>query len=229
MIKKAVLAQQSHLLQPQGRDLMAGKRTSAVSRGTGLHLARLPRVKGGGHKSGQGAFAPSAVGGRTTHPPKSEKRIHKRINNKERLFAIRSAIAATADKNLISSRGHITDHVPSLPLVVTDALQEISKADEAKAAFEKLGLTSDLVRVENSRKIRAGKGTSRGRRWRHGVGPLFVIDADKGLGKAVRNFLGVDIVRVDRINAELLAPGTTPGRLTVWTTSAIKKLGKQFP
>ncbi|MFH0897886.1 MAG: 50S ribosomal protein L4 [Candidatus Bathyarchaeota archaeon] len=228
MIKKAVLAQQSHVLQPQGRDVMAGKRTSAVGKGTGLHLSRVPRIKGSGSRSGQGAFAPSTVGGRTTHPPKSEKRIYKKINKKERLLAIRSAIAATADKSLVSSRGHIIDNIPALPLIVTDSIQEISKADEAKATFEKLGLTSDLVRVENSRKIRAGKGTGRGRRWRHGVGPLFVIDTDKGIRKAVRNFLGVDVIDVDRINAELLAPGASPGRLTIWASSAIKKLGKQF-
>lgn len=228
VIKRAVLAQQSHGLQPQGRDIMAGKRTSAVTRGTGLHLARLPRVKGGGPTAGQGAFAPSAVGGRTTHPPKAEKRIYKRINKKERLLAIRSAIAATADKSLVAAHGHITDNVPALPLIVTDTIQEMSKADEAKAVFEKLGLTSDLVRVENSRKIRAGKGTGRGRRWRHGVGPLCVIDVDKGIRKAVRNFRGVDVIEVDKINAELLAPGASPGRLTVWTTSAIKKLGTQF-
>lgn len=229
VIKRAVLAQQSHRLQPQGRDVMAGKRTSAVSRGTGLHLARMPRVRGSGYpKAGQGAFAPSAVGGRTTHPPKSEKNIYKRINKKERLLAVRSAIAATADKGLVAARGHRIDSVPGLPLVVVDAIQEVSKADEAKAAFEKLGLVSDLERVEDSRKIRAGKGTGRGRRWRHGVGPLFVIDEDKGIRRAVRNFLGVDVVGVDRINAELLAPGASPGRLTVWTSSAIRKLGKLY-
>jgi large subunit ribosomal protein L4e len=225
VIKRAVLAQQSHGFQPQGRDVMAGKRTSAITRGTGLHLARLPRVKGSGYpKAGQGAFAPSAVGGRTTHPPMSEKRIYKRINKKERLLAIRSAIAATADKILVSSHGHITDNIPALPLIVIDAIQNISKADQAKITFEKLGLTSDLERVENSKKIRAGKGSGRGRRWRHGIGPLFVIDADNGIKNAVRNFLGVDVIGVDRINAELLAPGAYPGRLTVWTSSAIKKI-----
>jgi len=228
VIKKAVLAQQSHRLQPQGRDVMAGKRTSAVTLGTGLHLSRVPRVKGGGPRGRSGAFAPSTVGGRTTHPPNSEKRIYKRINDKERLLAIRSAIAATADKGLVTSHGHVIDNVPDLPLVVVDAIQEISKADEAKAVFEKLGLASDLARVENSRKIRAGKGKVRGRKWRHGVGPLFVIDVDKGIQKAMGNFLGVDVIGVDRINAELLAPGASPGRLTVWASSAIKKLGKLY-
>ena len=229
VIKRAVLAQQSHRFQPQGRDVMAGKRTSAITKGTGFGLARLPRVKGSGYsKAGKGAFAPNTVGGRTTHPPRSEKRIYKMINKKERKLAVCSAIAATADKSLVTSRGHMTDSVPTLPFVITDDIQEISKAVEAKAVFEKLGLLPDLERVKNSLKIRAGKGKSRGRRRRHGVGPLFVIDEDKGVRKAMRNFLGVDIVEVNKINPELLAPGTSPGRLTVWASSAFKKLDKLF-
>lgn len=229
LVKKAVLAQQSHRLQPQGRDPMAGKRTSAVSMGTGHHLARLPRVKGSRYpKAQKGAFAPSAVGGRTTHPPSSEKRIYKKINRKERLLSIRSAIAATSDKSLVASRGHVIDSVPAIPLVLVDEVQEVSKASDAKTVLEKLGLLPDLDRVRNSRKIRAGKGKSRGRRWRQGVGPLFVIDEDKGVRKVMSNFPGVDVVKVDRLSAEALAPGASLGRLTVWTSSAVKRLETLF-
>jgi large subunit ribosomal protein L4e len=164
------------------------------------------------------------VGGRTTHPPSSNKRIYQKVNKKERQLAIRSAIAATADKKTVSSRGHRIDEIATLPLIVEDKLQEVSQANEAKVIFEKLGLLPDLRRVENSRKIRAGKGKRRGRKRRHAVGPLFVVDVDKGIRKGMRNFLGVDIIEVEKINAELLAPGTVPGRLTIWTRSSIKKL-----
>jgi len=229
LVKRAVLAQQSHRLQPQGRDPMAGKRTTATGMGTGFHLARVPRVKGSRYPAAQsGAFAPSTVGGRATHPPQSEKRIYKRINKKERRFAIRSAIAATADKGLVTSRGHVIDTIPTLPLVVVDEVQEMSKASDVKVVFEKLGLLQDLTRVENSYKIRAGKGTRRAHKKRHSVGPLFVIDTDKGVRKTMRNFPGVDVVKVERLNAELLAPGATLGRLTVWASSAVKKLGELF-
>jgi large subunit ribosomal protein L4e len=227
VIKRVVLAIQSHRLQPQGRDPMAGKRTTAISMGTGYGTARLPRVKGSRYpKARAGAFAPNTVGGRTTHPPTSNKRIYQKVNKKERQFAIRSAIAATADKKTVISRGHRIDEIATLPLIVEDKIQEISQASEAKAVFEKLGLLPDLSRVENSRKIRAGKGKRRGRKRRHAIGPLFVIDVDKGIRKGMRNFLGVDVIEVDKINAELLAPGTVPGRLTVWTRSAIKTLKK---
>jgi len=54
VIKRAVLAIQSARFQPQGRDPMAGKRTTAESRGVGLGIARIPRIKG---PRGTGAFA----------------------------------------------------------------------------------------------------------------------------------------------------------------------------
>lgn len=229
VIKKAVLTQQSHRYQPQGRDPMAGKRTSAESLGTGLGIARMARVKGSQHpKARQAAFIPSAVGGRRTHPPNAEKRINKKINKKERRLSIRSAIAATAHKSLVASRGHLIEEVPRIPLVVSDDIQEIRTSKEAKAAFSKFGILPDVLRVKKSLKIRAGKGTMRGRRRRHSVGPLFVINEDKGIKKAVNNFLGIDVVKVDDLSAELLAPGTSPGRLTVWSVSAFKKLDEIF-
>ncbi len=225
VVKRAVLAQQSHRLQAQGRDPMAGKRTSAVSMGTGHHLSRVPRVKGGRYpKAQKGAFAPSTVGGRETHPPKSEKGVYKKINRGERLLAIRSAIAATSDKGLVAARGHVVEGVPAVPLVLVDEVQEVSRASEAKAVLERLGLLSDSERVRDGRKIRAGKGTRRGRRWRQGVGPLFVVDEDKGVRRVMRNFPGVEVVKVDRLSAEALAPGASVGRLTVWSSAAVKRL-----
>lgn len=229
VVKRAVLTQQTHRLQPQGRDPMAGKRTSAESLGTGLGIARMARVKGSAHpRARQAAFIPHAVGGRRTHPPRAEKRIYKKINTKERRLAIRSAIAATAQKSLVASRGHIIDEVPSLPLVVSDDLQDIQTSKEAKDVFTQLGLLPDVLRVKKSLKIRAGRGKMRGRRRRHGVGPLFVIDEDRGITKAVNNFLGIDVIPVSDLNAETLAPGTSLGRLTVWSASAFRKLDEVF-
>jgi large subunit ribosomal protein L4e len=229
VIKRAVLAQQSHGIQPQGRDPMAGKRTSAVSMGTGHGTARLPRVKGSRFpRAQQGAFAPSAVGGRLTHPPRSEKKIYKFINKKERRLAIRSAIAATANKTQISYRGHRIEDVPMFPLVIVDELQNIENASEARNFFKNLGLWPDLERVYSSRKIRAGKGKMRGRKRRHSVGPLLVIHQTGDVRKAVGNFLGVDVIKVNYLNSEALAPGTVPGRLTVWTSSAINDLKTLF-
>lgn len=229
VIKRVVIALQSHRLQPKGRDIMAGKKTTAESRGVGLGIARIPRVKGEGYpKAGRGALAPGTVGGREAHPPRVEKKIWKRINKKERRLAIRSAIAATARKDLVAQRGHRIDFVVELPLVVSDDMQKLRKAKEVRPVLMKLGVWPDVVRVKEGIRERAGKGKKRGRRLKVGKGPLFVIDRDEGIASAALNYPGIDVIPVNNLNAELLAPGTHAGRLTVWTESAFNKLDKIF-
>ncbi|WP_455367321.1 50S ribosomal protein L4 [[Eubacterium] cellulosolvens] len=229
LIKRAVLALQSHRLQPQGRNTMAGKRTTAESYGVGHGLARVPRVKGERYqRSGQAAFAPSTVKGRVTHAPTINKILHKKINKKERLKALQSAIAATVNTDYVSKRGHLYDDKRVFPIVVVDEIQTIRKTHEAKKTLQNLGVWTDVEKVMEQVKIRAGKGRRRGRGRKHGVGPLIVINDDQGLTKAAKNFLGVNVINVKNLNPEDLAPGTHPGRLTVWTESAIKILKEKF-
>ena len=225
VIKRAVLAIQSSRLQPQGRDPMAGKRTSAESRGTGLGIARVPRVKGGG---GRAAFAPSTVGGRQPHPPTSEKKILKRVPKKEARLALLSAIAATASKETVASRGHAIEDVPQIPLIVTGSIEELTKTKEVEEALAHLGVLSDTYRVKASRKIRAGKGKRRGRKMKQAIGPLIVVAENRGIFDAASNLPGVDVAMINNLNAEMLAPGTHPGRLTLWTNGAIERLDKLY-
>ncbi|UCD73623.1 MAG: 50S ribosomal protein L4, partial [Candidatus Bathyarchaeota archaeon] len=74
--------------------------------------------------------------------------------------------------------------------------------------------------------VRAGRGKSRGRRFKRGKGPLIIVGEDKGIVKAARNLPGVDVIRLRFLGSELLAPGTHPGRLTLWSESAFKELTK---
>jgi len=223
VIKRAVLAIQSRRFQPQGRDPMAGKRTTAESRGVGLGTARIPRTKGAGQR---GALAPGTVGGRSAHPPVSEKRTEKRIPKKEKRLALFSAIAATSSREVVVARGHHVEDVRQIPPIVTSELEKLKKTKKVEEALINLGVFSDIYRVKESRKTRAGKGKSRGRRTKQAIGPLLVVAENKGIVKAARNILGVDIVMVDDLNAEILAPGTHPGRLTIWTKSAVEKLSE---
>ena len=227
VIRRAVLAAQSARIQPWGPDPMAGKRTSAETWGKGFGVSRIRRVKGTKHPaSGMGAFAPHAVGGRRAHPPKVEKKIEERINKKERRLAIRSAIAASKDKRLVASRGHKVDDIPVLPIVVTDELESLKSTADIKMTLTKLGLGKELERASEGRRVRAGVGKMRGRRYKRAVGPLIVISQDRGIRQGARNLPGVSVVRVNELNAELLAPGGVPGRLTVWTSSAVQKLAE---
>lgn len=229
LIKRAVISSQTARIQPWGTDPMAGKRTTAESYGAGRGAAMVPRVKGSRHPAGsKGAFVPQTVGGRRAHPPRSARIIHEKINKKEKRLAIRSAVAATANQELVELRGHQTENVPQIPLIVDDDLSKIKRTGETREIFKKLGVMDDVVRAKSGRKIRAGRGKTRGRKYKTPKGPLLVVGEDKGISMGARNHPGVDIVVVDNLNAELLAPGTHPGRLTIYTKSAIEKLGELF-
>jgi large subunit ribosomal protein L4e len=225
VIRRAVLAMQSNRLQPQGRDPMAGKRTTAESRGVNLGISRVPRVKGG---AGRAAFAPGTVGGRAAHPPTSNKRIVKRIPKKEKHLATLSAIAATASKEVVASRGHSVEDVPGFPLIVADDLEGLRRVKEVEEALVHLGVFSDIFRVRESKAIRAGKGKIRGRRVKQAVGPLLVVAKNNGIMEAARNIPGIDVVSVKNVSVEVLAPGAHSGRLTIWTNSAIEELNKLY-
>jgi len=228
LIKRAVLALQSRRYQPHGVDEMAGKRTTAESWQTGHGRSRVPRVKGGGTSAAnRGAFAPGTVGGRVAHPPETRKVLIERINKKERRLAIRSAIAATANRERVARRGHKVDSVPSIPLVVDDKLETLSSTREVREFINALGLGDDLERAIRGRGIRAGKGKMRGRKMKTPKSFLIVVGEDRGISMGARNLPGVDVVEVHGLNAELLAPGTHPGRLVVWTKSAIERLEKE--
>ncbi len=225
VIKRAVVAIQSHRFQPQGRDVFAGKRTTAESRGVGLGIARVPRLKERGQRA---AFAPGTVGGRSAHPPVAEKKITKKIPKKEMRLALRSAVAATGSKEIVASRGHMVDDAPDFPLVVVDEIQSLKKTKDVEEALINLGVWPDIFRVKESRKVRAGKGKMRGRKMKQAIGPLLVITKNEGVAEAARNLPGIEVASVENLNAELLAPGTHPGRLTVWTSSAFEKVEKVF-
>ena len=214
VIRRAVIALQSTRFQPQGRDPMAGKHTTAESRGTGHGIARVPRLKG----SSRAAFGVSIVGGHAAFPPRSEKVIVKRINKKERRFAIRSGIAATAVKELVEKRGHKFES-EHLPIVVSNEIQSLKKTKDVESLFIAIGVQDDVERADRS-KVRAGRGKMRGRKHKKGKGPLVVVAEDDGIGYAARNLPGVEICSVAGLNAELLAPGAHPGRLVIWTESA---------
>ncbi|HIP89191.1 MAG TPA: 50S ribosomal protein L4 [Thermococcus paralvinellae] len=221
LIRKAVIASWTHRIQPQGRDPMAGKRRVTENIGKGHGMARVERIKTPPRFA---AFVPFARGGRRAHPPKVEKIIWEDINKKERKLALMSAIAATANYDLVRARGHIIDNVPQIPLIVEDELEKIGRTRETREVFRKLGIWDDIERAKKNTKVRAGKGKMRGRRYKKAKGPLIVVAKNEGILLGARNHPGVDVVLVDNLGVEMLAPGTHPGRLTLWTKGAIERL-----
>ncbi len=229
LIKKAVVSAQSSRIQSKGSSSRAGMDTTAETPPKGSGQTRVRRIKGRGyHAAGRSAWAPFTVGGRRAHPPKSEEDKSEEINDNEKNLAIRSAISATKELDFVSSRGHVVDGVEEFPLVVENDLEELKKTRKVKEVLEGLGVWPDVKRVKETRTVRAGKGKSRGRPYKKGVGPLLVVGEDKGIFRAARNIPGVDIITVDQLNAELLAPGGAPARLTIWTESALEEVNRRF-
>jgi large subunit ribosomal protein L4e len=163
LIKRAYLSLKSHERQPYGASPTAGIRQSVeVSkrrrdyRGSyGAGISRIPRkvmLHRGTRFIWTGAFVPSAVGGRAAFPPKAEKVWSQKINTKERRKSLRSAIAATVDKAIVSKR-HKTPE--AYPFIISSSFESISKTKELETALKAIGLGPELER-SGERKIRAG-------------------------------------------------------------------------
>lgn len=219
LIKKAVIIMRSRGYQPHGTDPLAGTRQGDACpkrrrkyRGTYGHGISRIRRKALWHRGMQfgwvGAFVASAVGGRMAFPPMAEKVLASKLNKKERRKAVCSAISAASSK------------------VVEDEFEDLKKSRDVHAALIALGLKEELAR-SSGKKVRAGRGKMRGRRYKTKKGPLLVVSKACNAVKAARNLPGVDIINVRSLNAELLAPGCQPGRIAVWTEGAIRLLDKE--
>ncbi|MDI6721110.1 MAG: 50S ribosomal protein L4 [Candidatus Aenigmarchaeota archaeon] len=232
VIKRAVLAQQSRRRQKYGSDPLAGKRTSAHYHGRRKYrftmmnkeLSRIPRIhgKGAGIFAYRARFAPHAVKGRQAHPPKSEKNWAQRVNKKELGLAIKSGIAASAMSENLKLRGH---SAPS-PCIFVDDFENIKKAKQLKKLLENV-MANEIKRTEK-RKVRAGRGKMRNRRYSRKKGPLIVASKNCDVIKAAKNIPGIDAVPFQNLNAELLAPGGQAGRLLILTKTCLQKLDEKF-
>jgi large subunit ribosomal protein L4e len=234
LVKRVVLAIENNCRQPYGANLLAGLRTSANYRGrrasygtwANRALHRTARIRiGSGYLTGRARKVPGVIKGRKAHPPKTEKNYTQKVNKKENKLAIRSCITATTNKELIEKRGHKITNIKSIPLVLEKNIETITKTKDILNLLTKIGLTDELNRCAQ-KKIRAGKGKMRGRKYTKKVGPLLIIEKNQGIVKAAKNIPGVDIIEVNNLNAKILAPGTHIGRLAIWSENAIQKLNK---
>jgi large subunit ribosomal protein L4e len=210
-------------------NIYAGKQIVATSWGTGRAVARIPRVGGGGtSRSGQGAYGNMCRGGRMYNPTKTWRKWHKKINLTQKRYAVASAIAASAVPALVMARGHSIEQVPEIPLVLDTAVESTKKTSEAKDILAAVGAYDDVEKVADSKKIRAGKGKMRNRRYVMRRGPLIIYKQNDGVEQAFRNLPGVEICCVDRLNLLQLAPGGHMGRFCLWSQAALDSLDTIF-
>ena len=154
MIKRAVLAVQSHNHQPYGTNPIAGakqgkawpKRRGKYGGTYGKGISRVAR-KAMMHRGSQfqwvGALGAQTVKGVKAYPPEVEKIFAEKINIKEKKKATRSAIAATAVKELVSEKHNVHD-VKSLPIIIENKFEDLKKSKDVAAVLEKLGLAKTI-------------------------------------------------------------------------------------
>ncbi|HHO57438.1 MAG TPA: 50S ribosomal protein L4 [Thermoplasmatales archaeon] len=220
LIQKAVNVIRANRRQPYGASKDAGHYV-AWSMGPGRGMSRIPRLA-----SGRGAFAPGTVKGRRAHPPKPEKIWARRMNRKEMILARLSALAATANEEIVRGRGHRFQ--TELPIIVEEKFEKLTKTSEVLKVLENLGLMEDVMRAKEGKHIRAGKGKMRGRRYKVPKSLLIIAENKENVKKAAGNLPGVDVISPDEINVEYLAPGGHAGRLTLYTLNALQKIGDRY-
>ncbi len=74
--------------------------------------------------AGQAAFGNMVRGGHMFAPNKTWRRWHRKINIKQKRYAVVSALAASALPALVLARGHRIEQVPEVPLVIDDSAGE---------------------------------------------------------------------------------------------------------
>merc|ERR1719498_1157754 len=150
-------------------------------------------------------------------PTKVWRRWHRKVNINQKTFAISSALAASAIPALVMARGHKIDAVPEVPLVLSDDFGTLSKTSAAVKTLGALGVEAELAKSKSSKKIRAGRGKMRNRRYVLRKGPLVIYgnDADS-VPRAVRNLPGVEYAHVDRRRNSAIVLSTTWTRSNNW-------------
>jgi large subunit ribosomal protein L4e len=223
LIHKAFRAISLSMRQPYGSSPLAGTRRVGHNLGPNHGISRIPRLASGS----RGVLLASMVGGRSALSPRSDKVLYKKINKKERKMAKLSAIAMTANKDRIIARGHriSEDYVDKLtfPVVVEDDIESITKVKDAVQVLMNLGVYDDVIRSKDGKKIRAGRGKMRNRTYKQPKSLLIVGSSSENL-RAFASLPGVDLASLNSLSITKLAPGGNPGRLTIYTASAIENL-----
>ena len=110
-----------------------------------------------------------------------------------------------------------------LPIIVSNDFENIVKVRELKKFFVTVGADKDLERVSNRKK----KVTSSlSKRARSGVGPLLVVSKNSKLRDIAKSVEGLTVAISSNLSVLDLAPGSIPGRLTIWTKDSLDGISK---
>jgi len=188
----------------------------------GKGMARVPRKimsRNGASFNWVGATVSSARGGRQPHAPKSEKNLFKKVNKKEQLIAFNSALTATLDTNSIEKKYRLK---ANSGFIFTDEILKL-KTKEFIELLKKVFGTDAYNKFEKKRTVRAGRGKTRGRKYKSNAGLLIVIASEENMNRK-----GFEIVKVNELKVKDLSPNGEPGRFACFTEKATKEIGERF-
>ena len=186
----------------------------------GRGLSRVPRKifwRRGTQFSWEAAIIPGTKGGRRAHPPKGYPNS-KKINKKEIKKAILSALTYSNSIDELKNKYKKIKNKElqhNLPLIVENKFLTLNTRESLISLKKILGSLNEIA--IQKKKIRAGIGKLRGRKYKHNAGLLFVIGKNQNT-KLSR----IDIVKTNELMTEDLA--NNGARITLFTKDAIKEL-----
>lgn len=212
VINRAIIAENTWNLQPQGHYLLAGMQTTAAYIGrygtwrTGRHVGRAinPREKLASGAQGKVRRVPSAVTGKRATPHLIEKRIKEKINKKEYTIALYGAMAKTF-KNLPE------------PIILENKTESIKNTKEVNKLLKEIKIITNKKSKSLNKKT---KRSATQKKYKHVV--TIVVKNDKGIVKAARNIPGVNVCVLDKITVGKLMPGGNSKCISIWSEDAAK-------
>lgn len=229
VLLKVYETQKLTTMQPYGAMEGAGAQYSASGifrkkrhawKGTyGKGISRVPRkimMRNGSSFTSVGATVAFARGGRNPNAPRSEKNRFYKINKKELKLALKTAFAGTINAKAIEEKYH---KALESGIVFDNSVLELKTKDFLKLL--ETAMKEGYNTAIKTKKVRAGRGKTRGRKYKTSAGLLFVIASNEEMKRT-----GIDVVKTNELKISDLSPNGVPGRLTCYSENAIKEIGE---
>ena len=108
-------------------------------------------------------------------------------------------------------------------LAVSNEIENIPKLKDLKRFLALIGADKDIERAsKRTKKV----GSSLSRKSRSGSGPLLVLSNVSRAKGIVKSLQGLTLAKSSDLSVLDLAPGSSPGRLTIWSKDSLASLSK---
>ena len=187
----------------------------------GKGISRVPRKimsRSGASFNWIGATVASTRGGRRPHAPRAEKNLFKKVNKKELLIALKSALVGTFSATALEKK---YNRKMEMGGVFDSGILDVKTKDFVLAMKEVFG--ESMISVLKHKTIRAGIGKMRGRKYKSTAGLLFVIGNEETMKRK-----GIEVVHVKDLLVQDLAPNGVVGRLVCYSEKAIGEIEERF-